>query len=97
MMECIFCDQEKIKSQILYETDTEFVVYNIRKSNRGRLMVIPKRHISSIREMTHKELAIHITRTNWNSQIVMLGVSSIDSGQARMTKSNPRMFSLYFD
>ena len=54
---CPFCDKKIIDSQKLWETDTEFVLYNLRKTNRGRCLVVPKRHVENIRELTRKDAA----------------------------------------
>jgi len=56
-MSCVFCNKAILERQKLYETNTECVLYNIRKSNRGRCVVVPKRHVSSIRELSDKEIA----------------------------------------
>jgi ATP adenylyltransferase len=56
-MDCVFCNKAVLERQKLYETNTECVLYNIRKSNRGRCVVVPKRHVSSIRELSDKEIA----------------------------------------
>lgn len=55
-MDCLFCNKKNIVKQKIFETNTEYVLYNIRKSNKGRCLVIPKRHLSSIRELNNKEL-----------------------------------------
>ena len=55
MNECPFCDPEIIEKQKIYETETEYVFYNYRKTNKGRCLVIPKRHVSNINELTDKE------------------------------------------
>jgi histidine triad (HIT) family protein len=52
---CPFCNKDVIHNQKLWETDTEYVFYNIRKTNRGRCLVVPKRHVENIRELTGKE------------------------------------------
>jgi len=54
-MDCPFCDKDNIDKHKIFETKTEYVLYNIRKSNKGRCLVIPKRHVSSIRDLTDKE------------------------------------------
>lgn len=55
-MNCPFCDPTNIKKQLLFETATEYVLYNIRKTNKGRCLVVPKRHVTTIRELTEQEL-----------------------------------------
>jgi histidine triad (HIT) family protein len=56
MNSCPFCDPEVISKQKLFETTKEFVLYNIRKTNRGRCLVIPKRHVVTLRELSDDEL-----------------------------------------
>jgi len=56
MIKCPFCSQEIINRQKIFETESEYVFYNIRNSNKGRCLVIPKRHIASLDEMTDEEL-----------------------------------------
>lgn len=56
MDQCPFCSQLNIEKQKIFETDNEYVLYNIRKSNRGRCLVVPKRHVNTIRELTDFEL-----------------------------------------
>jgi len=54
-MNCPFCDKANIAKQKIFETKTEYVLYNIRQSNKGRCLVVPKRHISSVRELNNEE------------------------------------------
>jgi histidine triad (HIT) family protein len=57
MFDCPFCNPAVIENQKIYETETEYVLYNIRKTNRGRCEVVPKRHVKNIRELSEKETA----------------------------------------
>jgi histidine triad (HIT) family protein len=57
MENCPFCIPEVIKRQKLFETESEYVLYNLRKTNRGRCLVVPKRHVGNIRELSDSELA----------------------------------------
>ena len=54
---CPFCDKEIIAKQRIFETGTEYVLYNIRRSNKGRIMVVPKRHVVSLDELSDEEIA----------------------------------------
>jgi len=56
-MECPFCNQKTISQQKIHETDTEYVLHNIRPANRGQCIVVPKRHVSNIRQLNDLELA----------------------------------------
>lgn len=67
-MNCPFCDQLNIRKQLLAETATEYVLYNIRKTNKGRCLVIPKRHVRTIRDLTDKELQGLMRTVQWVSE-----------------------------
>jgi len=54
-MDCPFCNKENIAKQKIFETKTEYVLYNTRKSNKGRCLVVPKRHVSSVRGLNNNE------------------------------------------
>ena len=56
-MNCPFCDKENIEKQKIYETETEYVLYNIRPANKGQCLIIPKKHVSNIRELSDEETA----------------------------------------
>jgi len=57
-MSCPFCDPQIIEDQQVYENATERVILNIRPAkNLGRCSVVPKRHVSNIREFTEEEAA----------------------------------------
>jgi diadenosine tetraphosphate (Ap4A) HIT family hydrolase len=55
MISCPFCIlNHKHK---IYESDKSFVIYNIRPGkNKGRCVVIPKRHVTNIRELSEEEI-----------------------------------------
>lgn len=54
-MDCPFCNNEIIEKQKIYETDSEYVLYNIRPANKGQCIVVPKRHVQNIRELSESE------------------------------------------
>ncbi|NQU77563.1 HIT family protein [Candidatus Falkowbacteria bacterium] len=56
-MNCPFCDKEIIATQKIYETQTEYVIYNIRPANKGHCLVVPKRHVQNITQLTDEEAA----------------------------------------
>jgi histidine triad (HIT) family protein len=56
MKECPFCNPEIIKKQKIFETDSEYVIYNKSEANRGRCLVVPKRHVENIRELSDVEV-----------------------------------------
>lgn len=56
MNDCPFCDPDVIKAQTILDSTTCFVLYNIRPANKGHCLVIPKRHVTTIKEVTDEEL-----------------------------------------
>lgn len=54
-MDCPFCDENVIRKQKIYETETEFVLCNIRPANKGQCVVVPKRHVENIRDLPEDE------------------------------------------
>lgn len=54
---CPFCDENITGAQKIYETDSEFVLYNLSPANRGQCLVVPKRHVDNVRELTDDEAA----------------------------------------
>lgn len=56
MSDCPFCNPRIIKRQLMLETENEYVLYNIRKGKtRGRSFFVPKRHVSSLGELSVEE------------------------------------------
>ncbi|HUW21254.1 MAG TPA: HIT family protein [Candidatus Bathyarchaeia archaeon] len=55
-MNCPFCDPKVIEKQSLYETENIRIIYNICPANKGQCLVVPKRHVLNIRELTKDEL-----------------------------------------
>lgn len=53
---CLFCD-DTIRDHVFLETDLAFAAYNIAPILPGHSMVIPRRHIESIHELSVDELA----------------------------------------
>ena len=60
-MTCPFCDPKIIEAQSLYENRNVYVIHNIRPANMGQCVVVPKRHVANIRELTKDELIDLIT------------------------------------
>ena len=64
---CTFCNQYKVRKNILSESETMFIIPNRVKYDmfegqrvRDHLMVIPKRHLESISEFTDEEKLDHM-------------------------------------
>lgn len=55
-MYCAFCDKKIIRLQAYFETENEYVFYNNIPILPGHSLVIPKRHISSIQELSADEI-----------------------------------------
>lgn len=55
-MNCPFCDQNIINKQRIYESDNFIVLYNLRPANKGQCLVVSKRHVNNIKELTDDEL-----------------------------------------
>ena len=57
-MKCPFCPKDKALKHKIFETASEYVIYNIRPGeNRGKCTVVPKRHVTKIRDLTDEETA----------------------------------------
>jgi len=69
-MDCPFCNKNNIEKHKINETKSEYVLYNIRKSNKGRCLVVPKRHVSNIRELTDKEAESLIVTAKYVSRVL---------------------------
>lgn len=54
-MDCPFCDKKIIESQAILEGEHCFALQSIRPANFGQCLVIPKRHVLSIRELNQAE------------------------------------------
>jgi len=60
--ECIFCEKlnagagKDQENYVLYRGDKVFVLLNIYPYNNGHLMVVPKRHLGDIEELTFDEM-----------------------------------------
>ena len=56
-MDCPFCDESVLSAQKLFESETAYVLYSIAASTRGCCLVVPKRHVVNIRQLSEIELA----------------------------------------
>jgi diadenosine tetraphosphate (Ap4A) HIT family hydrolase len=68
MNNCPFCDPEVIKTQVIYENVNVRVFYNRSPVNKGQCIVVPKRHVTNIRELNQEELIDLITTVQLVSQ-----------------------------
>lgn len=53
---CIFCDQNLIASEKLYETDNLVVIADCDQTREGHVLILPKRHIIRLDQMSAEEL-----------------------------------------
>ncbi len=62
MSDCIFCKiaQKEIPSNIVYEDDTTIAFRDVEPQAPTHVLVIPKKHVKSVMELSDKELAAHI-------------------------------------
>lgn len=56
-MSCPFCNPETIAKQKIFETESEYVFYNLSPKTKGQCLVVPKRHVEGVRELNPDELA----------------------------------------
>ena len=55
-MECPFCTPAVYEKQLLFETPTERVLCNIRPATLGQCLVVPKMHVSTLRELSDDQM-----------------------------------------
>jgi ATP adenylyltransferase len=56
---CVFCDAQAVpeaRALIVHDGATAFVILNLFPYNSGHVMVVPRRHLASMAELTHDEL-----------------------------------------
>lgn len=76
-MDCPFCDPKIIKMQLLAENENVWILHNIRPANKGQCLVVPKRHLTNIRELTKDELVTLISTVKQVSQILTVYLKPI--------------------
>lgn len=54
-MECPFCDTANLSLRKFYENDLFVAIYNLRPFVEGHSLIMPKRHVKSLLELTEKE------------------------------------------
>ncbi len=77
MKTCEFCNLGIIEKQKIYETKNEFVIYNIRPTTKGQCLVIPKKHVTNIRELSKDELSSLINTIQFVSEKLNSNLTSI--------------------
>jgi len=61
-MSCKLCDLDNPSKQKIFETENIMVIYNSWAATEGQCLVIPKRHVDNIRDLTVLELN-HLMKT----------------------------------
>lgn len=56
-MFCPFCDQNIINKQKIYESENFWVLYNLRPANKGQCLIVPKKHVNNVKELSDNELS----------------------------------------
>ena len=57
-----FCDPKSMASESYYETKYTYVVYNLYPVVKGHTLIVPKRHVENINELTDAE-AVDLIKT----------------------------------
>lgn len=79
---CPFCDKEKLQSRLVREGDQMFVIMSDPRLMRGHLLVIPKRHVEKISELSPKEKAeLWATVETFQEKILLALGSGCDISQ----------------
>lgn len=76
---CFFCDYLKkgtLEEPILHLTDHSFAVLNIFPYNSGHLMVVPKRHVSNLDDLSSEELVDFSELLRKSARVVRLALQS---------------------
>ncbi|MEN6463604.1 MAG: HIT domain-containing protein [Syntrophaceae bacterium] len=68
---CVFCkDSIRDDNLVLYENDRVFVIMNKYPYNTGHLLVIPRRHVSDLDELTEEEDLALMNATRLSARIL---------------------------
>jgi len=54
--ECIFCKNDRLMDTFIHESDQILVILNKYPYNPGHLMIVPKRHVEDIEDLSDPEL-----------------------------------------
>ncbi len=69
-MDCPFCDEKVIKKQLIYETDLEFVLHNIKPAAHGHCLVIPKMHVTHLGELDGCQIESLFTTVSYAADVL---------------------------
>lgn len=77
-MECIFCNiaAKKVKSSVIFETESVIAILDIRPVNFGHALVLPKKHYDNFLTIPNNELSELIKITKWLAGAVKRGVQA---------------------
>lgn len=70
-MDCIFCKivNREVKSNIVYEDEYVIAINDLNPQAPTHILIIPKKHIESIKNITENDLDI-IARVNYAAKII---------------------------
>ncbi|MFP3289415.1 MAG: DUF4931 domain-containing protein [Candidatus Micrarchaeota archaeon] len=83
-----FCDKKSIETQIYYETKYMNVLYNLYPVVRGHTLIVPKRHVKSLNELSEKE-AVDLIKTIRYVTPKLLKVYNADSSYNLVAQVGP--------
>ncbi len=71
-MECVFCKiiNKEIPAYIVYEDDVAIAFLDINPVSEGHLLVVPKKHVSRLTELSEEEAAEFIKRVQKIAKLV---------------------------
>jgi len=77
-MDCIFCKiaSGEIPSYVIYEDDHVMALLDISPVNYGHTLVIPKKHIVNLEEMSEDELALVVNLVKRIGRAIKLGMKA---------------------
>jgi diadenosine tetraphosphate (Ap4A) HIT family hydrolase len=52
---CVFCEYLKNKEKVIFENNLAFAIYDGFPVNKGHMLIMPKRHVSSYFELSEDE------------------------------------------
>jgi histidine triad (HIT) family protein len=86
---CIFCKiiQKKCQAQVLYEDDLCLSFSDIRPQAPHHLLLIPKKHISTLNELEHEDGEL-ITRLMFKVKDIARALGFIDQGYRMVVNVN---------
>jgi histidine triad (HIT) family protein len=82
---CVFCDAERVRGQIIWEGELAFSLISRPRFRPGHCLVIPRRHVTTLAELTEPEGAAIMLELGRLSALLDTGY-----GSGVMQKYQPR-------